>query len=646
MSIRSSMLSVLALLLCAAASALPLTTEFAFQGELASGDAMAEGPHDFRFRLYDALENGAQQGSTLCVDNVTVVNGRFSIPLDFGPQFNGQKRFLEIEARADTGSDCSNVGGFVLLSPRRELSATPNATFALTASSSSNATQLGGQSPAFYTSAGNLTGAIPSASLSGSYSTPVNISNPANIFAGSGAGLTNLNAVALSTGTLSDARLSGNVARTNAGNAFGNFTNSFLGNVGIGTTSPAFPLHLASTFAALALQDLNPNASQTGYVSYRNATGTETAWVGFGTPGDPDFSIINARSGGDIVLNTLGGGNVGIGTPTPATSARLHSITSATTGRAVFGEATAVTGANFGVYGSSASSSGNGVFGMRGGLAGLLTTTPAAIRADTSAGHGLVAVSSFPSARGVLAQTSGDHGFAVEGHGSGPAGLGMFARATNPTSQAGIWAENNTGQGYGVYGKSATVGGVAGTAVFAEGRLVASGTKSFRIDHPSDPTHKFLMHYCTEGPTPQNTYSGRAILDERGEGLVTLPDYFAAINSDPQYTLTAIGAPMPMLHIAQEIDEAALSAGAASKPGEVIPTCTFRIAGGAPGGSVSWRVEAARNDRWIQQLGAPVEVEKAGLERGLYQHPELYGQPAEMGLQPGGVPRPDPASEL
>ena len=30
--------------------------------------------------------------------------------------------------------------------------------------------------------------------------------------------------------------------------------------------------------------------------------------------------------------------------------------------------------------------------------------------------------------------------------------------------------------------------------------------------------------------------------------------------------------------------------------------------------------------------GAPVEVEKQDLERGTYQHPELYGQPPEMGM--------------
>ena len=39
-----------------------------------------------------------------------------------------------------------------------------------------------------------------------------------------------------------------------------------------------------------------------------------------------------------------------------------------------------------------------------------------------------------------------------------------------------------------------------------------------------------------------------------------------------------------------------------------------------------------RNDRWVQQRGAPVEVEKQDLEKGTYQHPELYGQPPEKGM--------------
>jgi len=40
------------------------------------------------------------------------------------------------------------------------------------------------------------------------------------------------------------------------------------------------------------------------------------------------------------------------------------------------------------------------------------------------------------------------------------------------------------------------------------------------------------------------------------------------------------------------------------------------------------------HDRWVQQRGAPVEVDKQDLEKGTYQHPELYpGAPGpEMGM--------------
>jgi len=47
---------------------------------------------------------------------------------------------------------------------------------------------------------------------------------------------------------------------------------------------------------------------------------------------------------------------------------------------------------------------------------------------------------------------------------------------------------------------------------------------------------------------------------------------------------------------------------------------------------VSGRVNALRIDRWVREYGAPVEIEKQGLEKGTYQHPELYGQPPEMGM--------------
>jgi hypothetical protein len=50
-------------------------------------------------------------------------------------------------------------------------------------------------------------------------------------------------------------------------------------------------------------------------------------------------------------------------------------------------------------------------------------------------------------------------------------------------------------------------------------------------------------------------------------------------------------------------------------------------------------VEALRTDRWVRQRGAPVEIEKQDLEKSTYQHPERYGQPAEMGIHYAPEPR-------
>jgi hypothetical protein len=227
----------------------PLTTAFTYQGELRQSGNPVTGVYDVRFRLYDAPTGGTQLGSAICSDNLSLAAGRFTVQLDFGSQFAGQQRYLEAEARPDTGLDCSNSAGFALLSPRQALSAAPNSMFALTAAtatSSANATQLNGQAASFYQNAANLNaGTIPSARLSGTYSSPLVLSAVANSFTGVGTGLTSLNATSLASGTVADARLSTNIPRLNTANAFGNVTNSFLGNVGIGTASPGMKLTVA-----------------------------------------------------------------------------------------------------------------------------------------------------------------------------------------------------------------------------------------------------------------------------------------------------------------------------------------------------------------------------------------------------------------
>lgn len=184
------------------AFAQPVTTAFTYQGELSQSGGPAEGVYDLRFRLFTAASGGSVVGSVLCSDNVAVSGGRFTVVLDFGAQYAGQQRFLEIEVRPDTGAACGAGGGYTLLSPRQELTITPYAAYAL---ASGNAALLNGQGPSYYGNAGNpSSGTLPAARLgptvfqtgtnntvtgTNTFTGPTTFSNPSNVFFGDGSNL-------------------------------------------------------------------------------------------------------------------------------------------------------------------------------------------------------------------------------------------------------------------------------------------------------------------------------------------------------------------------------------------------------------------------------------------------------------------------
>src|SRR5438552_17313827 len=114
-----------------AAAQTPLTNAITYQGQLKNGGAPATGVFDLRFSLWNALAAGAQVGSTICLDNVNVAGGLFTVSLDFGAQFNGDQRFLQIAVKPGGAvGDCA-VGTYTTLTPRQPLTAAPYALFAL-----------------------------------------------------------------------------------------------------------------------------------------------------------------------------------------------------------------------------------------------------------------------------------------------------------------------------------------------------------------------------------------------------------------------------------------------------------------------------------------------------------------------------------
>ncbi len=356
------------------------------------------------------------------------------------------------------------------------------------------------------------------------------------------------------------------------------------------------------------------------------------------TSGRGVYGVATAASGltwgvfGQSDSSTFGRGVLGHATANVGEIYGVHGISDSTSGSGVHGVATAASGTTYGVRGQSSSTSGYGVLGYAGAFSGITYGVHGESLSTTGRGVSGWARATTGTTYGVYGQSDSTSGRGVFGEATATSGSTYGGRFDNySTSGRGVYAYALAGSGatYGVRGQADSA---SGYGVYAVGDLGASGTKSFRIDHPDDPENMYLLHYAAESPEVINFYSGMAEFDERGEAVVELPAYFAKINTDPRYTLTAVGAPMPNLHIAREIDNAALNAGAAAGPDEAAPIWSFRIAGGAPGAKVSWRIEAVRNDRWIQMYGAPVEVEKQDLVHGLYQHPEIYGESAEMGM--------------
>ncbi len=561
---------------------------FTYQGFLKEGGNPASGTFNMTFRLFD-VPTGGTALATIGPASVSVSNGLFTVELNYPASvWTGANRWLEIQVGSTT------------LSPRVKITRTPYAIYSANTRGLNVDTNLNV----------GLTNIRRFIGL-----------NPSDSFSYDGKAMGHY-----AVGWFDDSWNGGGATAWFSGYAgIKLFTNGTprlaitnVGNVGVGTTSPTFLLDILGNQnrRLLNIVNLNPNSSGDGI------------WV-----------------------QTSGTGAFGV-----------YSICQGTGGIALYGYASASTGTPVGVYGRSSSADGHGgYFDGRVSINYNSNTTNATLRlhetegdfarleftntntarkwymrgfiggsAETDqlnfgnsltgdiinmSGDGRVGIGANADPRALLFVRTNSIGYAIFSRHSATTGTTYSIIGINESpSGVGVigWANATSGTNYGVQGFSSSA---SGYGVFSGGRFAASGTKSFQIDHPLRPETHYLNHFCTEAPEPQNIYNGVVVLDTRGEAWVQLPDYFEAINRDPRYTLTPIGAPMPNLHIAQEVQGN-----------------RFKIAGGVPGARVSWEVKAIRNDRWVQEYGYQTEQEKPKEHQGKYLHPELYGQPKEKGV--------------
>jgi hypothetical protein len=190
-------------------------------------------------------------------------------------------------------------------------------------------------------------------------------------------------------------------------------------------------------------------------------------------------------------------------------------------------------------------------------------------------------------------------------------GVGIVATggSGNPSGRAGLFRGDVDING------SLDISGPAGG-----GNLSVSGTKNFKIDHPLDPENKYLLHAAIESSEVLNVYSGNIVTNSRGEAVVTLPEWFEALNRDLRYQLTVIGT------FAQAI------------VAEKVKHNRFTIKTNAANVEVSWQVTGVRSDAMMREHPFKSEENKPERERGSYLSPELFGKPAERGVDWARLP--------
>lgn len=381
------------------------------------------------------------------------------------------------------------------------------------------------------------------------------------------------------------------------------------GNVGIGTAAPTTRLHVVGAGLFQRTSTTGSDAALTATTASRESGAT--ALYGSVTDPSPGSSSAAVR-GANAGTGTAG---IGVWGSQAGSGYGLYG----TAGKNGYGLVATAAGSGYGVLAINTSAGTGGGAKVQGGALGLLATAAVAagtaIQAENVSTPGVVGRAvvglSASGTRDRIHPVGGFYDAAAEF--CGPNGV-IGAASTDAVGGYGVIGLADNTSGVGVYASG--LGGASAILALGDVDVLGTLTKSggsFRIDHPLHPADRYLSHSFVESPDMKNIYDGVATADAGGRAVVTLPDWFSALNRDLRYQLTPLGASAPELHVA-----------------ELVTGGRFTIAGARAGQQVSWQVTGIRQDAWAQAHRIPVEHDKPAGERGSYLHPELHGAPDDQ----------------
>jgi hypothetical protein len=345
------------------------------------------------------------------------------------------------------------------------------------------------------------------------------------------------------------------------------------------------------------------------WVPGNDSVGGDNAWVRRASPNDSVLWTVNflglARGGvGDTLIGPASRwSHVNLGCHS-VTGTAGHNYAYCTVGG---GDVDTASGNYATVAGGGSNSASGGYATVAGGGSNTASVDYATVAGggsnSASGGYAAVAGGYDNMASVDYATVAGGGSNTASGWGATVCGGISNAASGDEAMVVGGWADTSYGNysftagGHSIaaYGNSAAFNGQATTSsIQTRVGILSKASGSFTIDHPLDPFGKILNHYFIEGPEMRNIYDGEAVLDASGRVVVTLPDYFDALNRGPRIQLTGVGS--SDVYVAQE------------------EANNRFVIGGRPGTRVFWQVTGERKDVSAEATRRmmPVEQPKTG----------------------------------